>query len=206
MYEMFFFWSSYNLIYSYILISNKLLHEWYFILHRAVTKILDWSSTGYLTAAIQSSIHLWSCHTQNVQYTIAAVDTHGPTQTDSGATKTTIGCLKWDAQGEKLGYSFTVDRGEDSSFDSSGDSWGDGGLGDSSLLERINAFAARDRRFSSDQDDPDATYRSPAINTSGDDTYQISRRNNNAMKSTGHIKVQWFLWVNFEVEGLKLFL
>ncbi|XP_060857498.1 uncharacterized protein LOC132935066 [Metopolophium dirhodum] len=157
-----------------------------------MTKILDWSSTGYLTAAIQSSIHLWSCHTQSVQYTIAAVDAHGPTQTDGGATKTTIGCLKWDAQGEKLGYSFTVDRGEDSSFDSSGDSWGDGGLGDSSLLERINAFAARDRRFSSDLDDPDATYRSPAINTSVDDTYQLSRRNNNAMKSTGHIKV-WLL-------------
>lgn len=161
-----------------------------------MTKILDWSSSGYLTAAIQSSIHLWSCHTQSVQYTIAAVDEHGPTQADGGVTKTTIGCLKWDVQGEKLGYSFTVDRGEDSSFDSSGDSWGDGGLGDSSLLERINAYAARDRRFS-EQDDPDATYRSPVINVSADDTYQISRRNNNAMKSTGHIKVQGCLRVNF---------
>jgi hypothetical protein len=70
-----------------------------------VTKILDWSSTGYLTAAIQSSIHLWSCQTQSVQYTIVAVmDTDGPTQADDGAAvKTVIGCLKWDAQGEKLG-------------------------------------------------------------------------------------------------------
>lgn len=171
-----------------------------------MTKILDWSSSGYLTAAIQSSIHLWSCHTQSVQYTIAAVDAHVPSQADGGVTKTTIGCLKWDVQGEKLGYSFTVDRGEDSWFDSSGDSWGDGGLGDSSLLERINAYAARDRRFS-EQDDLNATYRSPVINASADDTYQISRRNMNAMKNTGHVKVQGCLRGNFVMgRGLKLFL
>jgi len=162
-----------------------------------VTKILDWSSTGYLTAAIQSSIHLWSCHTQSVQYTIASVAAHpDPTLARGGPTKTTIGCLKWDVQGEKLGYSFTVERGEDSSFDSSGDSWGDGGIGDSSLLDRINAFAAR----FPEQDDPDATYRSPAINASADDTYQISRRNNDAMKSTGHIKVHGVFRVNFDGE------
>ncbi|XP_022172925.1 uncharacterized protein LOC111035564 [Myzus persicae] len=156
-----------------------------------MTKILDWSSTGYLTAAIQSSVHLWSCHTQSVQYTIAAVDEHGPTQADGGSTKITIGCLKWDAQGEKLGYSFTVDRREESSFDSSDNSWGDGGLGDSSLLERINAYAALDRR-TSEQDDPlDVTYRSPGINEPVDETLRIPRINN-AIKSTGHIKV-WLL-------------
>jgi len=161
-----------------------------------VTKILDWSSTGYLTAAIQSSIHLWSCHTQSVQYTIAAVDAHGPTQADGATTKTTIGCLKWDAQGEKLGYSFTVDRGGESSFDSSDDSWGDGGLGESSLLERINAYAAHDRR-TPEQDDPlDVTYRSPGINQSVGQALRIPRINN-AMKSTGHIKVQGRLQVNY---------
>lgn len=166
----------------------------YTVLYTAVTKILDWSSTGYLTAAIQSSVHLWSCHTQSVRYTIPAVST----QAEGGPTKTTIGCLKWDAQGEKLGFSFTVDRGEDSSFDSSSDSWGDGGLGDSSLLERINAYTARERRLSAEQDNRlDATHQSPDVNASVDETFRTSRNNDGAMKSTGHIKVHRSLRVNF---------
>ncbi|XP_025198394.1 uncharacterized protein LOC112596804 [Melanaphis sacchari] len=155
-----------------------------------MTKILDWSSTGYLTAAIESSIHLWSCHTQSVQHTIAAAaDAHGPAQADSSASKTVVGCLKWDAQGEKLGYSFTVERGEVPSSDTSGGAWDDGG-GPSPytlLLERMNAYAARDRR-TAEQDDADVTYRSPSMNASVDE----SSRNGTAVKSTGHVKV-WLL-------------
>lgn len=71
-----------------------------------VTKILDWSSTGYLTAAIESTIHLWSGRTQCVHYTIQATEL---SESDN-SIKTTISCLKWDMRGEKLGYSFTVDR------------------------------------------------------------------------------------------------
>uniref|UniRef100_A0A2S2PQ52 Protein cortex n=1 Tax=Schizaphis graminum TaxID=13262 RepID=A0A2S2PQ52_SCHGA len=152
-----------------------------------MTKILDWSSTGYLTAAIQSSIHLWSCQTQSVRYTIVAVDTDGPTQADDGAAmKTVIGCLKWDAQGEKLGYSFTVERGEVPSSDTSGEAWDDGGGPfPYTLLERMNAFAARDRR-SAERDDADVTYRSPSMNASVDETSR------NAAKSAGYVKV-WLL-------------
>lgn len=71
-----------------------------------MTKILDWSSTGYLTAAIESTIHLWSGRTECVHYTIRATEL---CESDSLAI-TTISCLKWDVRGEKLGYSFTVDR------------------------------------------------------------------------------------------------
>lgn len=75
-------------------------------MYNTVTKILDWSSTGYLTAAIESTIHLWSGRTQCVHYTIRATEL---SESDS-SVKTTISCLKWDVRGEKLGYSFTVDR------------------------------------------------------------------------------------------------
>lgn len=79
-----------------------------------MTKILDWSSTGYLTAAIESSIHLWSSRTQSVQCTINvthvdAEETIRPLQAND-STKTMIVSLKWDARGEKLAYSYTVER------------------------------------------------------------------------------------------------
>lgn len=79
-----------------------------------VTKILDWSSTGYLTAAIESSIHLWSSRTQSVRCTINvkhfdAGETTRPSPTDD-STKTMVVSLKWDARGEKLAYSYTVER------------------------------------------------------------------------------------------------
>lgn len=78
-----------------------------------MTKILDWSSTGYLTAAIESSIHLWSSHTQSVQYTINA------TAESDDSVKTIITCLKWDPQGEKLAYAFTIDQDtSDTSYNS----------------------------------------------------------------------------------------
>lgn len=78
----------------------------FFILNNliTVTKILDWSSTGYLTAAIESSIHLWSSRTQSVQYTITA------TAESDDSVKTIITCLKWDSQGEKLAYAYTIDH------------------------------------------------------------------------------------------------
>lgn len=75
-----------------------------------MTKILDWSLTGYLTAAIESSIHLWSGRTQSVCYTI---NTDNLTETDN-SIRTTITCLKWDSRGEKLGFSFTVLRSVES--------------------------------------------------------------------------------------------
>lgn len=146
-----------------------------------MTKILDWSATGYLTAAIQSSIHLWSCRTQSVQYTIDAVNGHEPSEADGGGgpAKTVVGCVKWDAQGVKLGYSFTVERDEAPSFDSSGEAWDGGGASPHALL--------RERT-----DDPqlaDVTYRSPsAANSSADET---SRRNGAAAaKSVGRVKVR----------------
>lgn len=71
-----------------------------------MTQTLDWSSTGYLTAAIESSIHLWSDYTQSIWCTINVADANE----SDGPVKTTIGCLKWDVQGEKLGYSYTYDR------------------------------------------------------------------------------------------------
>lgn len=77
----------------------------------AVRKILDWSATDYLTAAIESSIHLWSGHTQSVQHTINVAAVGGP---GKPKTKTTVDCLKWDARGEKLAYSFTVEQDADS--------------------------------------------------------------------------------------------
>lgn len=71
-----------------------------------MTQILDWSSTGYLTAAIESSIHLWSEYTQSIWCTLNVAEAN---ESDD-PVKTTIGCLKWDAQGKKLGYSYTHDR------------------------------------------------------------------------------------------------
>ncbi|CAH1731606.1 unnamed protein product [Aphis gossypii] len=152
-----------------------------------MTKILDWSATGYLTAAIQSSIHLWSCRTQSVQYTIDAANGHEPTEADggSGPAKTVVGCVKWDAQGVKLGYSFTVDRDEAPSFDSSAEAWDDGGPSPHALLSRERTNAARDPQSA------DVTYRSPSTaNSSADET---SRRNGAAAaKSVGRVKV-WLL-------------
>ncbi|KAF0753016.1 Protein cortex [Aphis craccivora] len=140
----------------------------------SMTKILDWSATGYLTAAIQSSIHLWSCRTQSVQYTIDAVADGG-----SGSAKPVVGCVKWDAQGVKLGYSFAVERDEEPSFDSSGSS------SPHALLERTNA--ARDPQHA------DVTYRSPSTADSSVD--ETSRRNSAAAaaaKRAGPVKV-WLL-------------
>lgn len=70
-----------------------------------MTKILDWSSSDYLTAAIESSIHLWSGRTQSVKYTINATSGANGESEDPR----TVNCLKWDKRGEKLGYSFTVE-------------------------------------------------------------------------------------------------
>ncbi|VVC27123.1 WD40/YVTN repeat-like-containing domain,WD40 repeat, conserved site [Cinara cedri] len=70
------------------------------------SKILDWSSTGYLTAAIESSIHLWSCRSQSVRYKVNAEVGGEPADV---AAESEILCLKWDARGEILAYSFTVD-------------------------------------------------------------------------------------------------
>lgn len=74
------------------------------------TRLLDWSRTGYLTAGIESSVHLWSGRTQSVKYTIAAV-----ADEPNDSAKTIVSCLKWDGPGEKLAYSFTTDDGSPSS-------------------------------------------------------------------------------------------
>ncbi|XP_050437658.1 uncharacterized protein LOC126843898 isoform X1 [Adelges cooleyi] len=61
-----------------------------------MTKVIDWSSTGYLTAAIQSSIYLWSSQTQSIQHKIITSP-----EIDN---VTRITCLKWDRRGTKLAY------------------------------------------------------------------------------------------------------
>jgi hypothetical protein len=73
-----------------------------------VTKILDWSSTGYVTAAIESSVHLWSERSQCIRYTLHA---ETPDKSAAAAGKTAVCCVKWDVQGEQLAYSYTVCRG-----------------------------------------------------------------------------------------------
>jgi hypothetical protein len=79
------------------------------------------------------------------------------------------------------------------SSDTSGEAWDDGGGGGGpfpyTLLERMNAFAARDRR-SAERDDADVTYRSPSMNASVDETSR------NAAKSTGYIKVRGLFQFN----------
>lgn len=70
-----------------------------------VTKVLDWSSTGFLTAAIQSSIYLWSARTQRIQYKINA----NVNELDDFSS-CTVRYLKWDRKGVKLAYSFTVSQ------------------------------------------------------------------------------------------------
>ncbi|XP_050526527.1 uncharacterized protein LOC126897185 isoform X2 [Daktulosphaira vitifoliae] len=68
-----------------------------------MNKILDWSATGYLTAAIQSTIYLWSSKTQRIQYKINA---------DTGLfhSEINVNCLKWDKKGLKLAYSICVNE------------------------------------------------------------------------------------------------
>lgn len=69
-----------------------------------VTKVLDWSSTGFLTAAVQSSIYLWSAEAQRIQHKINITDEN---ESDDSITRT-ISCLKWDRKGLKLAYCFNV--------------------------------------------------------------------------------------------------
>lgn len=75
---------------------------------QAVTKVLDWSQTGYLTAAIDSSIHLWSGRTQSLQYTIDVLASIDEAADETAKIKVTS--LKWDSWGEKLAYSYTIEQ------------------------------------------------------------------------------------------------
>lgn len=167
-----------------------------------MTKILDWSSTGYVTAAIESSVHLWSERSQCIRYTV-----HAASETlDKSSAKTMVRCVRWDAQGEQLAYSYSVYPGsvtgpnESFVFDDPSSPTAAWHLRDPEVLFGHSLDTSPPAR---NVDRDESGEWSPSTTTAASSRHDDDDRDAAATKKTNHVKVGALVYTNIIMYNVR---